>query len=145
VLHALRALPEKYDLVVLLQPTSPLRAASDIDACVELCVTGRFQSCVSVTLAEQSPYWMFLRVGNGRLKPLLGAKGMTSRRQDLPKVYVLNGAVYVAVRKALLKNRSFVTRHTAAWEMPPERALDIDTSADFENLKAFMRARATGR
>jgi len=139
VLHALRALPEKYDLVVLLQPTSPLRAAADIDACVELCVNGRFESCVSVTQPDKSPYWMFLRRSNGTIKPLLGGKRSAARRQDLPKAYALNGAVYAATVKSLQRDRSFITRRTAAWEMPAERALDIDTRADLQKLRLRLR------
>lgn len=141
VLHALRALPEKYDIVVLLQPTSPLRTSADIDACIELCVKGRFQSCVSVTEPDKSPYWMFTKRTDGAIMPLIGRRGVNSRRQDLPKVYALNGAVYVAVCRDLLKSRSFIMRRTAAYEMPRERSLDIDTRFDFDAAALALRAR----
>src|SRR5687767_5058839 len=93
VLHALDNVSE-YDVVVLLQPTSPLRTAADIDAaCAQLAASGA-PSCVSVCMAEQSPYWMYRLNGSRRLEPLLEAPTGATRRQDLPPVYVLNGAIY---------------------------------------------------
>ena len=135
VLHALDALPA-HDLVVLLQPTSPLRTAEDIDGACRLMLQRDAQSCVSVTPAEQSPYWMFRLSGDGLLDPLLTDSARASRRQDLPPVYVLNGAVYVARCEGLRRERSFVGPRTVGYVMPAERSLDIDTPADFE---AFAR------
>ena len=83
VLHALAVLP-RHDLVVLLQPTSPARTAHDIDAACEQLVRHGAPSCVSVVLADQSPYWMYRLGSDARLAPLLDAPGGASRRQDLP-------------------------------------------------------------
>ena len=60
------------------------------------------------------------------------------RRQDLPKVYALNGAVYVVNCKSLIKNKSFIMKNTSAYEMPVERSLDIDTKMDLYKMKAFL-------
>lgn len=140
VLHAIRSLAEKFDYIVLLQPTSPLRTAADIDACVKRCLDGAYQSCVSVAEAEQSPYWMFLQGEKGHIKPLIKTKRLIARRQDLPKVYALNGAVYVADCRELVKSRSFIMRRTAGYEMPGDRSLDIDTLADFKAAECLLRA-----
>jgi len=130
VLHALDALPDKYDYVVLLQPTSPLRAAQDIDGCIEKCSQTAAVACVSVTLPEKSPYWMFTLDGQGAMHPLLEAAGRYARRQDLPAVYALNGAVYVARTGWLAVTRTFVDAGTLAYVMPAERSLDIDSETD---------------
>lgn len=136
VLHAISELPG-YDYVVLLQPTSPLRTAKDIDRCIETCLDCAAPACVSVTIAADNPYWMYT-VGDGvTLRPLLQSSQFT-RRQDLPKVYVLNGAVYVANVSWLLKEQSFLCNSTVAYIMPQERSLDIDDESDlkyFEILK----------
>lgn len=131
VLHALDALPE-FDVLVLLQPTSPLRTAADIDAAVERMIDTGASSCVSVCEVEQSPYWMYRIDNNGVLKPIIEQPHGASRRQDLPQVYVLNGAVYVADVERLRAARAFVTADTVAYPMPLERSIDIDTAADFE-------------
>lgn len=136
VLHALDSLPG-YDVVVLLQPTSPLRTAADIDGACATFVASGASSCVSVALADQSPHWMY-RLDAGRtLVPLLAQPDLTLRRQDLPKVYVLNGAIYIADVAWLRRHRTFVGADTVAYVMPAARSLDIDSAADFE---AFRRA-----
>jgi len=140
VLHALDQLPD-FDIVVLLQPTSPLRTTADIDAACERMVKSVATTCVSVTEAEQSPYWMYQIDPNLALQPIIAAPENASRRQDLPKVYVLNGAVYVADTGRLRSTRAFVTRDTIAYVMPPHRSIDIDTAADFE---AFTKAVTEG-
>ena len=135
-LHALDSLPE-HDIVVLLQPTSPLRSAADIDSACERLVDPHVSSCVSVCPVEQSPYWMYRLGADAILEPLLETPGSAARRQDLPLVYTLNGAVYAARTKWLRQSRSFVGSGTVAHVMPRERSIDIDTRDDFE---AFRKA-----
>jgi N-acylneuraminate cytidylyltransferase len=135
VFHALQELPG-YDVVLLLQPTSPLRTADDIDAVCERVAHGA-PACVSVCPVEESPYWMYRVNDDGFLSPLIDLPPNVSRRQDLPPVYLLNGAVYAARVQWLQEHRSFVTCETVAHIMPRERSIDIDTLDDFE---AFCRA-----
>lgn len=142
VFHALDQLPG-FEFVVLLQPTSPMRSSADIDAALECCIRADAPACVSVAEAEQSPYWMFNLDAVGHLRPLLGETHAASRRQDLPPVYVLNGAVYVANCAWLRQARSFVTPETVAYLMPPARSVDIDTELDmiaFESLSKELSA-----
>lgn len=131
VLHVLEMLPD-YDVVVLLQTTSPLRNVTDIDGCLEQCASSGAPACVSVTEAEQSPYWMYTLGNGGAMKPLLAAQTDFARRQDLPPVYVLNGAVYVAQSNWLREHKTFVSEETRAFVMPQERSLDIDTELDLQ-------------
>jgi N-acylneuraminate cytidylyltransferase len=136
VLHALDALPS-HDLVVLLQPTSPLRTGADIDAACARLAACDAPSCVSVTLAEHSPYWMYALDAGHRLQPLLRAAQAT-RRQDLPPAWRLNGAVYVARTAWLRRTRAFVGAGSVALEMPAARSLDIDTLDDFEHFSRML-------
>ena len=136
VLDALDRCPG-YEWVVLLQPTSPLRTAQDIDQAVEQCIAFNAPSCVSICLAKESPYWMFTLNQDQNLAPLLPNAAVT-RRQDLPPVYSLNGAIYVAKSEWLRQERTFLTPDTVAYEMPVERSLDIDTETDFLQLKSLL-------
>ncbi len=142
VLHALDQLPA-HDLVVLLQPTSPLRTAADIDAAIERCVESDAPSCVSVTVVEQSPYWMYRMSETGRLRALFEGPPTATRRQDLPPVYTLNGAVFVAHCDWLRENRSFVGPDSVAYVMPAVRSLDIDTAEDFEAFRRVVERAVT--
>lgn len=139
VIHAINTLPDKYDFIVLLQPTSPLRTAQDIDACIKKCISGNHHSCVSVVEPEKSPFWMFSRNNKGFLVPLIKTDKMPARRQELPKVYALNGAVYVADCEWLLKRKSFVMEKTSAYEMPVDRSLDIDSRFDLLKMEAYLK------
>lgn len=131
VLHALDQLPG-FDYVALLQPTSPLRTAADIDAAFALLQASGAPSCVSVCEAEQSPYWMYRLAENGKLHALLPERSTASRRQDLPPVYVLNGAIYIAQVDWLRATGSFLAEECIAYVMPRERSIDIDNVEDFE-------------
>lgn len=139
VLHALETLPERYDYVVLLQPTSPLRTKEDIDRCIELCVKQNASSCVSVTESDKSPYWMYVLNEIGKITPLLETEKRYNRRQDLPKVYTVNGAVYIAEVRWLLSNRSFMSNETHGYIMPRKRSVDIDTELDFKFAQFLLQ------
>lgn len=132
VLDALDRVPG-YDVVVLLQPTSPLRATADIDGAIERMSAAGAASCVSVREASSHPWLVFGQDPDGRLEPFTPApQGASLRRQDLPPAWVLNGAVYVADAAWLRRERTFILPgQTVAWEMPAERSADIDTLEDF--------------
>ena len=138
VIHALESLPG-YDYVVLLQPTSPLRTCEDIDACIELCAQNHAGCCVSVTEPDKSPYWMFTIDDHARMRPLLEKNETITRRQDLPPVYALNGAVYVADTKAIVETRSFVTGDTLPYIMSKNNSIDVDTETDLIVAEVFLK------
>jgi len=139
VIHALSELPG-YDYVMLLQPTSPLRTSSDIEAAFKCLRDHDAPACVSVTEAEQSPYWMYTLSGDDRLYSIFEPQPNFSRRQDLPPVYVLNGAIYIAKIDWFLKTRSFLCPETVAYKMPKDRSLDIDDATDFERFIKIVEA-----
>ena len=137
VLHAIEVLPEKYDYVVLLQPTSPLRSVEDIDNCIAKCISEAGNACVTVTQSEQSPYWMYSITGSGCVVPVVRVEEY-QRRQDLPTAYVLNGAVYVARAEWLKQVKKFVTDETKAVIMPENRSIDIDTEKDLQRVSLML-------
>ncbi len=119
VRHAIAALPERYDFVVLLQPTSPLRTGADIDAAVRLCVERGAPSCVSLAPASKSPLWMYVVDIFGRVQPVAEQAEYSSRRQELPPAYVTNGAVYVGRTDYwLTTGEKFVGPDTVGYFMP---------------------------
>ncbi|MFJ8089697.1 cytidylyltransferase domain-containing protein [Lysinibacillus sp. NPDC095746] len=131
VLHALEHFSD-YEYVVMLQPTSPLRLVEDIDGCIEQLLQENGEFCVSVCEVGQSPYWMYTLDSSAKMQPLLKQQTLITRRQDLPKVYTLNGAIYLANIDLLKQTRNFITEETIAYVMPVERSYDIDTEEDFK-------------
>jgi N-acylneuraminate cytidylyltransferase len=138
VLHALNTLPGKYDYVVLMQPTSPLRTVQDIDGCIEHCVRRAANACVSVTEPDKSLYWAYVLDAEGRMQPLLDTGELIFQRQDLPKTYVLNGAVYVADCEWLLKTKTFITAETLAYPMDKVNSVDIDSELDLKFAEMLL-------
>ncbi|TCP57851.1 N-acylneuraminate cytidylyltransferase [Tumebacillus sp. BK434] len=143
ILHALSQVPG-YDYVILLQPTSPLRTAEDIDACVEQLLRAAAPCCVTVTEPAKSPYWMYTLQANNAMQPLIQQE-LVTRRQDLPKAFALNGAVYVAEAEWLKRTKSFLTEETVAHIMPSDRSFDIDTELDLFLAEALLKQRVAQR
>ena len=137
VLHAIEALPERYDFIVLLQPTSPLRSPEDIDGCIEKCAASGAPACVTVGLSHESPWWMYRMCDGDRLCPVMPGQTV-ERRQALPDTYSLNGAVYVAHTDWFLKRRTFITPETIGYVMPAERSHEIDTPLDLLIARVIM-------
>ena len=134
VLHALEQLPG-FDIVVLLQPTSPLRTAEDIDACIERCVQPGVEACVSVAPLAKPIEWTYYVGVDGRMTSIRESPGG-------PEACVLNGAVYAARVPSLRASRTFMTPQTVAYRMPRERSLDIDTEEDFALFEFILKRRS---
>jgi CMP-N,N'-diacetyllegionaminic acid synthase len=138
VIHALDSVQEAYDYVVLLQPTSPFRTAEDIDAAVELCAGSDAPSVVSVAPTKSSPHWMYYLRDDCSMTPVVPADKVIGRRQELPPVFELNGAVYVARTAWLRTTESFFGNETLAYVMPEERSYEIDTPSDLLIARAVL-------
>lgn len=134
--HAVETLPG-FELVALLQPTSPLRTAADIDGCIALAVKSD-RPVASVTESSKHPAWMFTLEGE-LMSPVLPHLSQASRRQDLPRVYALNGAVYVIKTSDLASGQPLVSAGTSAYIMPPARSVDIDTEVDLDIASIHLR------
>ena len=131
VFHALDQLPG-FDYVMLLQPTSPLRTAEDIDTAFQLLRDSGASSCVSVTRTTENPFLTFTVEGAaGHMRQVVQPLKTIVRRQDFPTTYKLNGAIYVAKVAWLREQSSFVADDTVAYVMPKHRSIDVDTERDF--------------
>lgn len=126
------------DFVMLLQPTSPLRTSADIDAAVSLATSTGAGAVVSVSPVAQHPAWMKQVGPSGELLDQPSAD-VLAPRQQLPPMFILNGAIYLAVTTTLLARRSFYGEGTRAYVMPPERSLDVDTYWDLHLADLALR------
>lgn len=145
VKHALRAVEaaenREYDAVALLEPTSPLRMADDIDRALEQLEATNVDAVVSVCKVD-APHPMKMQViVDGCLRPFMPqwwSEGLT--RQQLPPVYSLTGTIY-AVRAAIARESgSLWGARTGALVMPPQRALNIDSAIDVAVAEVLLRS-----
>jgi CMP-N,N'-diacetyllegionaminic acid synthase len=123
---------EVYDYICLLQPTSPLRNAEDIENCISIMLGQKTGSVVSlVKIDEPHPHKMKV-ISNNTVKPLLSNTDSSVPRQELPPVYELNGAIYLCETKGLLKDENFFPEPSTPYIMPPERSVNINNFFDLK-------------
>ena len=147
VIHAVQWLAEHGayapEYVMLLQPTSPLRTAEDIESAWRLAVERDADSVISVCETHQHPH-LVRKIGeDGTLVDFVTgspAPGSSERRrQELPPAYFENGAIYLTKRDVLLEQRTFCPVRTYPYVMPPERSLQIDDAWDFKLAEAALK------
>jgi CMP-N,N'-diacetyllegionaminic acid synthase len=144
VLHAIHYLEEQYDYVMLLQVTSPLRTTEDIDGCIAWCLEKKAKSCIGISEARESPYWMFHVESNDKLTPCIATDQEYRRRQDLPTTYMVNGALYIAETNWLVANQDFSSPDTIGYILPTERSIDVDCELDLV-LCSVLLQKSNGR
>ena len=120
-----------FDVVVLLQPTSPFRTAKDIDSCLELMIRDGAPAVVSLCAVQDHPALVFKLQNDKKIAPFLSRTPCQSlRRQDLPAAFKLNGAVYIANIPWFIKNKTFTAAESVGYIMPESRSIDIDDAKD---------------
>jgi CMP-N-acetylneuraminic acid synthetase len=130
----------RYDWILLLQPTSPLRSGDDIRAAIEIAGAGDATAVISVTSANSTHPAKLKLIEHGVLQPYLGDSLQQPARQDFGfDVYKTNGAIYLTRRDVLMEEGSFYGARAHALIMPPERSIDIDTQLDFEMAEFLWR------
>ena len=136
IFHALKWLKkyEKYkpDYFLNLQATSPLRNESDVDKAIEKFINNNADSLISVTKSDKTPHWMRTINENGFLKPLVKTEKSYTRRQDLPDVFELNGAIYMMKTHEFMKNKSFNNGSVLPYIMDNLSSIDIDNLLDWK-------------
>jgi len=134
VQHVIKFLQEKenqnFNIIVILQPTSPLRLVSDIDGAIEMFIKKKCDSVVTVSELQHPPHWMYT-IERDVLVPIIKEKNIL-RRQDAPKIFQLNGAVFVTSKEYLFKNNLIFSGEIGPYIMPIERSVDIDSPLDLK-------------
>jgi CMP-N-acetylneuraminic acid synthetase len=142
ILHALGTIPHFIpDLVVILQPTSPLRTAAHIDESLQLLVDNNAKGIVSVSECEHSPLWANNLPENNQMGKFIRPTVIGKRSQDLPVYYRLNGAIYAFTKDSLLSHGGvFYSNDVYAFKMDRDCAVDIDNELDFQFAEVLMKA-----
>lgn len=149
VLHAVHTVETLdnivYDVILLLQPTAPLRTAEDIDTALAL-FDEETDSVISFNRVERDhPYYMYKIEEDNRPVPLIKRAKHLTRRQQFPTIYVRNGAIYATRRNVLLAQNSFYGDCTRAYIMPPARSINIDSELDLKYAEFLLTNSEDGR
>ncbi|NCD13046.1 MAG: acylneuraminate cytidylyltransferase family protein [Epsilonproteobacteria bacterium] len=131
---------EKYDYIILLQPTSPLRNEQHIDEAINLLHVKQADAIVSVCKMEHSPLWSNVLPEDGDMSFFIRDEIKNRRSQDLSDYYRLNGAIYICKTENFLDEKTFfIKKNIFAYKMKRKNSIDIDEEIDFEICKVFLR------
>ena len=143
VLHAITwfdSNEESFDIVMMLQPTSPLRLSEDIDKAIEVLFLKNAMAIVSVCKSEHHPLWSNTLPEDSNMKNFINPEYMNKNRQELPVFYRLNGAIYLSFCNYIKDRKSFYGENTFAYIMPEERSIDIDNMLDFKLAELLLNS-----
>ncbi len=145
VRHALENLAtegKSFANAVLLQPTSPLRTAHHLSECLSAFFAGDYASAVSVCEAEHHPFKMLTIDRANNLRLIVEEASLHKPRQELPKVYRQNGAIYaVRCEDFLTRANGFLLDPAMPFVMKDADSIDIDTEIDLILAETIMNAR----
>jgi CMP-N,N'-diacetyllegionaminic acid synthase len=138
VIHLIHDAEVEDGYILLLQPTSPLRTASDLQA-----LSDRFEASpealaiVSVVRHDAPHPNKIITIESGYVKSYLGTNPSVPR-QSLPVVHAINGAFYIVPRRIVMEQGTFLPERTLPFEMPPERSVNLDGPIDLLLLEALL-------
>jgi len=144
ILHVLDTFEKEgrtYDVVVLLEPTSPLRKAGDIDAAIRLFLDAYDHADALVSLGEvqlENPFIMEY-IENNRLTKVISTKDHFYQRQQMPKVYFPYGVIYLSKVETLKKTRTFYQENTIPYLIERWQNYEIDDLCDFLCVETILK------
>ena len=137
----------RFDYVVLLEPTSPLREVSDIDGPIRrLLDRPTARAIVSVCRSESAhPAFLARKDRAGFLRGYRSKRMSEARRQDIDDVYFPDGTIYVSETRTLLREKTFYHERTLGYEVPKWKSPEVDDLHDFVVVEALMKHRKRKR
>ncbi len=134
-------LDKEYHYILLLEPTSPLTNSKDIDKSIVKLIKNRNigDSLLSVSDGTVPNSYLKFKAKNNFLYPVEKKKYYTTRRQDFPKNYFIDGSLYLSKIKTLKKFKSFVQKRTMFILMDKYKMFQIDDVIDFKIVEMLMK------
>ena len=131
----------KIETVVMLQATAPLRKSFHIDDALEKFFKSGFDSCISVVNVDNSHPFKMKRIVGNQLVDFIETGLENPPRQSLPKVYIVNGALYITKRDLIVEKKTFKGNSCLPYEMERVDSVNIDSNLDFLLAEQVMTLR----
>lgn len=130
---------KKYDFIVMLQPTTPLRTSEDIENALRMLIDKKADGIISVVEVGNWHPMKMKKIEGEKLVDYEKPPMENPPRQILPKVYMVNGAIYATKRDVFVEKETFKGDFCLGYIMPPERSVNIDTEADFVLAEYYLK------
>jgi len=135
-------LGEKFDTIVDMDATSPLRTVMDIKESVRLFEESDATNLITGMKSRRSPYFNLVEENaNGFIALAKQSSKPIFRRQDTPKCFDMNASIYIWNKDSLFNSSTVFLDRTVLYEMPEERSIDIDSEIDFELVQLLANKR----
>lgn len=121
---------KKYDIVIDLSITSPLRTVEDIKNSIELLINEKADNVFSVCPNYRNPYYNMIEIVNGKVRLVKDPPKKIIKRQNAPLVYDMNDSIHVWWKKVLFERNALFNDNTRIYIMPRQRGIDIDENFD---------------
>tara|TARA_B100001121_G_scaffold309656_1_gene337310 strand:+ start:277 stop:1005 length:729 start_codon:yes stop_codon:yes gene_type:complete len=139
---------KKFDLIVDLDVTSPLRKVEDIINAYKFFTKKKADVLITGTKSRRNPYFNMVEIIKNRVRKVKIAKKKIYRRQDAPQTFDMNASIYIWNRKTLINSTNEIRSlekntksKTIFYEMPEDRSLDIDSELDFKLVEFLLKSR----
>ena len=130
IIHTLKKFNNDYDIIILLQPTSPLRDVKDINQSLELFINKKLNTLISISKLDYPYEWILDKNKNNNIKFI--NKKKFSNRQQTKLFYKANGAIYISKVDDYIKNKNFFNKDTYGFYMKNSKSIDIDNEFEFK-------------
>lgn len=139
VIHSLSALVEKFDAVMLLQPTAALRTVRHIETAIKMLKSNDSVCSVVPLPKEVSVHTMFIQKSDGTLEFLIPDGSRISRRQDAPQIYKRDGTIYLTRTNVIMKERNFFGKRSVPLILAPSETINIDAPEDWAKAEEMVK------
>ena len=144
ITHVLETLKNKGnyfpDFLVYLQPTSPLRTSADIDKAMEYMLSKKAEALISVYPQDKKFLKTFIVNSKGYLKGAVNDIYPFANRQDLPDLFMPNGAIYIIKTSTFIKNKQLFTPKIVPFIMNAEKSIDLDSLGDLRKVEEILKS-----
>lgn len=130
---------KEFDVLILLQPTSPLRNSQVIDSAFKIFFEKKASALISGYKPQQTPFKSFKISEKGFLEGLLSDKMPFMNRQNFPSAFYSNGAIYIIYVKDFMKTKSLFTQKTIPFLMSLNKSVDVDSMDDIKKINSIIK------
>ena len=130
---------KKFETIIDLDVTSPLRKTEDILKAYKFFIKRKANILLTGCESKKNPYFNIIEIINNKVQIVKKLKKNIYRRQDAPRTYDCNASIYIWKRKSLINFKSFFSRKTVFYEMPENRSIDIDSKLDFKLVEFLLK------
>ncbi|RMZ49853.1 acylneuraminate cytidylyltransferase family protein [Flavobacteriaceae bacterium PRS1] len=128
----------KFDYVIMLQPTAPLRTSKDIDESLSILIKENADGIISIVDVDNFHPMKMKVIKNKLLYDFNTPPTENPPRQSLPEIFIVNGAIYASKREVIMNKSSFKGDFCLPFIMPAERSVNIDNYIDFKVAEYYL-------